>query len=52
MYVYNQILRLANQETHGKQRIGEELVYEKMSQTTNVNYIKLKVVLHPQETLS
>jgi len=26
---YNQILRLANLKTHGKQRIGEGLVYEK-----------------------
>jgi hypothetical protein len=45
---YNQILRLANLEMHGKERIGEGLVYEKMSRTTN---IKLKVVLPPPEAL-
>jgi len=49
---YNQILRLANLETCGKQRIGEGLVYEKMSRTTNVHYIKLQVVLPPRENLS
>jgi hypothetical protein len=49
---YNQILLLTNLEMHGKQRVGEGLVYEKMSRTTNVPYIKLKVVFPPREGLS
>jgi predicted nucleotide-binding protein (sugar kinase/HSP70/actin superfamily) len=49
----NQILRLTNLEMHGKQRIGEGLVYEKMSRMTNViTRIKLEVVLPPREALS
>ena len=39
-------------EMHGKHRVGEGLVYEKMSRTTNVPYIKLKVVLPSLEALS
>jgi len=49
---YNQILRLTNLETHGKQWVGDGLVHEKMSRTTNVHYTKLKVVLPPREALS